>query len=320
MEFEGAVYHVMCRGNRREAIFRVDADRELFLGTVEEVCARTGWRMHALVLMGNHYHLLVETPEPNLVRGMHWFQTAYTARFNARHRMVGHLFAGRYKAIPVDPEDRSYFATVSDYIHLNPARAGLIGSGPLAAYPWSSLKRYALAGRKRPCWMDVATVPGEFGWRDGAADRRLYLARMEERAQEGRNAGDSGALKRGWILGGEDFRDRILEMLEGESSASSREYRRDHGERRAESLLFGGLGLAGLDESDLAELPKGDWRKRVIGHVLKRETSVRLAWLGERLRMGSPSYASRKCSCLSDLENSAEVLALLKRLGSLTCE
>ena len=88
VEFEGAVYHVMCRGNRREAIFRGDGDREMFPGTLEEGCARTGWRVHAFVLMGNHYHLLLETPEANLVRGMHWFQTSYTAHFNARHRLV----------------------------------------------------------------------------------------------------------------------------------------------------------------------------------------------------------------------------------------
>ena len=96
--------------------------------------------------MGNHYHLLLETPEPNLVRGMHWFQVTYTTRFNARHRLTGHVFAGRYKALPIDPEDRGHFVTVSDYIHLNPARAGLSAAGTLAAYPWRSLKWYRATG------------------------------------------------------------------------------------------------------------------------------------------------------------------------------
>jgi REP element-mobilizing transposase RayT len=89
VEFEGAVYHVMCRGNRREAIFHGDEDRELFLETLGEGCARAGWRVHAAVPMGSHYHLLLETPEPNLVRGMHWFQATYTTRFSARHRLRG---------------------------------------------------------------------------------------------------------------------------------------------------------------------------------------------------------------------------------------
>ena len=233
-------------------------------------------------------------------------------------------FAGRYKALVIDPGDRSHFATVSDYIHLNPARAGLSAAGELAAYRWSSLKWYGSARRKRPGWLDVETVPGELGRLDRAVDRRRYVERMEERALEGKEAGDSGALKRGWILGGDEFRDRILEMLEGGGggggSASDRALRRDHGIRRAEALLAKGLEFAGLLESDLARLPKGDWCKRVIGHVLKQKTSVPLAWLGERLRMGSESHTSRKCARLGDLERSAEAGVLMKRLGNLPPE
>ena len=98
VEFEGAVYHVLDRGDRREAIFLDDADREGFLATLGEACQRTGWRVHAWVLMRNHYRLLVETPQANLVVGMRWFQTTWTVRFNRRHRLSGHLFQGRYKA------------------------------------------------------------------------------------------------------------------------------------------------------------------------------------------------------------------------------
>ncbi len=122
IEYPGAVYHVMCRGDRREAIFVEDADREMFLATLADMCGRTGARVHSYVLMSNHYHLLMETPEPNLVAGMKWFQGAYTQRFNARQRLSGHLFQGRYKAIPVDAERPEYFRIASDYIHLNPAR------------------------------------------------------------------------------------------------------------------------------------------------------------------------------------------------------
>ena len=85
--YPGAVYHVLCRGDRREAIFRQDADREMFLATLGEMCGRTGILIHSYVLMSNHYHLLTETPEPNLVAGMQWFQGTYTQRFNARHRL-----------------------------------------------------------------------------------------------------------------------------------------------------------------------------------------------------------------------------------------
>ncbi len=87
---------VLDRGDRQEAIFRDDADRGAFLATLGEACQRTGWRVHAFVLMTNHYHLLIESPQPNLVAGMRWFQTTYTMRFNRRHRISGHRFQGRY--------------------------------------------------------------------------------------------------------------------------------------------------------------------------------------------------------------------------------
>ncbi|WP_136065932.1 transposase [Pontiella sulfatireligans] len=122
VEFEGAVYHVMCRGNRQETIFKTDKDCEIFLDTLEEACDRCGWKVHAFALMGNHYHLLMETPEANLVDGMRWFQGTYTQRFNSLHKVWGHLFQGRYNALLVD-SDGDYFSAVATYIHLNPARA-----------------------------------------------------------------------------------------------------------------------------------------------------------------------------------------------------
>ena len=105
VEYSGAVYHVMCRGNGGQAIFADDLDRGMFLDVLDEVCERCGWRIHAYVLMGNHYHVLLETPEPNLVAGMKWLQGTYTQRYNARHRRWGHLFQGRYKALPVHAEE-----------------------------------------------------------------------------------------------------------------------------------------------------------------------------------------------------------------------
>ena len=98
VEFEGAVYHVLDRGDRRGPIFKDDTVRRRFLETLAEVCQRTSWRVHAYVLMSNHYHFLLETPEANLVAGMRWFQTTWTMRFNTRHRLSGHLFQGRYKS------------------------------------------------------------------------------------------------------------------------------------------------------------------------------------------------------------------------------
>jgi REP element-mobilizing transposase RayT len=152
IEFPGAFYHVLARGNRREAIYRDDEDRRYFLKVLSEACGRTGWRIHAWVLMSNHYHILVETPEANLVEGMKWMQNTYTRRFNVRHGLWGRLFGDRYKSVLVEGEGY-YYQTLIDYIHLNPARARLVNpenGQSVLDYAWSSVAGgYALPPEKR---------------------------------------------------------------------------------------------------------------------------------------------------------------------------
>ena len=157
IQYPGAVYHVLARGDRREDIVHDDSDREMFVATLAEVCKKTGWQVLAWVLMDNHYHWLIRTPQPNLVEGMKWFQNAYTRRFNARHKLWGHLFGGRYRAIPVQASGDGagdYLKTLMDYIHLNPARARMVnarGGKGLLGFRWSSVTQgYATApGKKR---------------------------------------------------------------------------------------------------------------------------------------------------------------------------
>src|SRR6267143_5095116 len=143
IEYSGAIYHVMNRGNRREDIFIDDEDRRKFLTTLEEACQKTGWQVHAYCLMRNHFHLVVETPQANLVTGMKCLLGVYTSRFNRRRQEFGHLFSGRYKALIVDGSGNGYLKTVCDYVHLNPARAKLLAPGQhLRDYRWSSYPRY----------------------------------------------------------------------------------------------------------------------------------------------------------------------------------
>src|SRR5439155_14992333 len=123
---------------RREPIFGDDADRKRFLETLGEACVKTDWQIHAYCLMPNHFHLVVETRNANLVAGMKWFLGTYTSRFNRRHKLFGHLFGGRYKSLIVDGSGNGYLRTVCDYVHLNPARAKLLTpEQSLRAYPWS---------------------------------------------------------------------------------------------------------------------------------------------------------------------------------------
>ena len=136
--------------------------------------------MHAFALMGNHYHLLIETPEANLVDGMRWLQGTYTKRFNARHRQWGHLLQSRYKALVVDPNG-DYFSTVASYIHLNPARAKCfdLEEGGLLDYAWSSYPLY-MKPSKRPEWLDVDRALGNLGLSDRRVGRNFAFACRRE--------------------------------------------------------------------------------------------------------------------------------------------
>src|ERR1051325_5242333 len=156
VQYPGAIYHVMNRGDRREDIFLDDTDRERFLHTLAETGEKTDWQVHAHCLMCNHFHLVVETPRANLVDGMQWFLGTYTTRFNRRHHYFGHLFSGRYKALVVDGSGNGYLKTVCDYVHLNPVRAKLLKPDePLKSYRWSSFPCYLKRPSQRPPWLRV---------------------------------------------------------------------------------------------------------------------------------------------------------------------
>jgi REP-associated tyrosine transposase len=305
VEFAGAAYHLLDRGDRREAIFGDDADREQFLTALGQACQRTGWRVHALVLMSNHYHLLVETPQPNLVAGMRWFQTTYTVRFNRRHRLNGHLFQGRYKSVVVDPEERGYFVTLSDYIHLNPVRAGMISlEERLFDYRWSSYRFYATRDA-RPAWFEPRRVLGELGLEDTLMGRRRYAERMRQRAVEevkGKNTKHYEQLRRGWCLGGPSFRERVLGLIEkaGEKFSRGKEVdgavKRSHGEDEARRLLERGLDYFTLQGTSLTALKRSDPRKIAIARLIRSHTSVSNQWIARELALGHVSSISRYCS------------------------
>lgn len=134
IEFEGALYHVISRGDRQEAIYEDDEDRERFLGVLAEAVARFNWRCHTSCLMTNHYHLLIETPEGNLSKGMRQLNGVYTQASNRRDGRTGHPFQGRFKGILVDKD--SYLLELRRYVVLNPARAGMVRRAQ--SWRWSS--------------------------------------------------------------------------------------------------------------------------------------------------------------------------------------
>ena len=196
IEYPGAVYHVTSRGNARKAIFRDDADRNDFLATLGRVVERFGWLCHAYCLMDNHFHLLIETPRPNLSQGMRQLNGVYTQRFNRRHRRVGHLLQGRFKAILVERD--SYLLELARYIVLNPVRAKLVKAA--VRYPWSSY-RATIGAVRVPDGLTVDWILDQFATRPVTA-RTRYAAFVAEGV--GGNA-PWPQLKGQFVLGGERF-------------------------------------------------------------------------------------------------------------------
>jgi putative transposase len=318
MEYAGAVYHVMDRGDRREDIFVDAEDRRRFLRTLGQACERAGWRVHSFVLMRNHYHLLLETPEPNLSRGMHWLQTTYTVRHNRRHELHGHLFQGRYKAIIVEAEADDYFTTVSSYIHLNPVRARLLRAGQsLGDYAWSSFPAIWGEVRNRPEWLEAARVLGAYGMRDTAGGRRRYRSMMEQRAiSESKSplaaSAEWKSVREAWAIGSEDFRRHLREQFAApERTTEDGACAPLHDEEEAAQLIARGLEL--LRPGDLRSLPKNHAAKVALAAFVKRRTTVTNRWLAEHLDMGSHSHVSRQCQGVTDRPEAAHLLRLLQK-------
>jgi putative transposase len=295
VEYPGAIYHVLSRGDRREDIFLDDVDRQDFLKTLAEACQKTGWQVHAYCLMPNHFHLVMETPGANLVAGMRWMLSSYTIRLNHRHKLHGHVFSGRYKALVVDGSGEGYLRTACDYVHLNPVRAKLVRSEDrLLGYPWSSLGWYLAAPEHRPGWIRVDRLLGEHGiGEDSPSGRRAFEQRMEARRLEAHESAALKSLRRGWFLGGEDFRKQILERMEGQlGEHHSGEMRRETAEMKAERIIAAELRRRGWQERDLANRRKNDPDKLALGNLLRRQTTLSIKWIAARLRLGTSKGAN----------------------------
>ena len=198
LEFPGAIYHLTSRGNARQKVFFTDTDRQLFLDTLTGVVSRYSWICHAYCLMANHYHLLVETPKANLSLGMRQLNGIYTQAFNRRHRRVGHLFQGRFKAILVEKE--SYLLELCRYIVLNPVRVK--GNLKTGSWKWSSYR--ATAGlAPAPGFLQTDWVLGQFGKKRAQAQKRY-----REFVKEGLESRPWEELKGQIYLGSEEFIER----------------------------------------------------------------------------------------------------------------
>ena len=211
IEFAHGLYHVTSRGDGREDIYLEDADRELFLDVLSETGDRFHWVIHAYCLMGNHYHLLIETPDGNLSQGMRQLNGVYTQRFNRKHKRVGHVFQGRYKAIIVQKD--SYLLELARYIVLNPVRAQMVRSA--RDWPWSSYRATADM-QPAPAWLATEPILSTFGQRrtQAAEAYRAFVA-------SGKNQPSPWArLKNQIYLGSDTFVEKMQRKVEAEQDLS----------------------------------------------------------------------------------------------------
>ena len=243
LQFAGAFYHVMGRGNARQPIVVDDHDRRLFLDVLEKAVERYGWVCHAYCLMDNHYHLLIETPTPNLSSGMRHLAGVYTQAFNKRHQRVGHVFQGRYKSIVVDKD--SYLAELARYIVLNPTRAGMT-DGPV--YSWSSYE--STAGlTAAPKLLTTDCLLKEFGSSKKSAQKeymRFIAAGVGDKADES----VLSHVKKQCVLGSETFLHKIASHFSNEAGFREIPKRQRHATRPALSeLIPAGLSKASRNEA-----------------------------------------------------------------------
>lgn len=318
MEFAGACYHVINRGNYRRHLFNGAGAADAFERVLGEAAERFRWRVHAYVVMSNHFHLAVELTEPNLSEGMKWLQGTWIRRYNAFRGLMGRPFQGRYKALLVAPGHA--FAQVCHYIHLNPVRARICEPSQLGGYRWSSLRWFV--SKERPRWLEPATVLLESGdLPDAAAGWKRYRQYLEFLAVDdgARRELSAERMSRGWCLGDHrfksDMRAAVAQQAEGErfrglEPAVVREEREAQWEEQLQAL-------AGAAKIDLGKLSpkKSDAGKAMLAAAMKRSCSVSNGWLARRLGMGQPASASQFARrFMLDARAVARVEALLSRV------
>ncbi|MBW2488635.1 MAG: transposase, partial [Deltaproteobacteria bacterium] len=200
IEYEGALYHALSRGNERGPIVFDDQDRKMFVDCIGQMAERFETDVFAYVLMDNHYHLLFRTPRANLSKCMHWFGVTYTNRFNSRHARSGHLFQGRFKNMVV--ENDAYLLQLSYYIHRNPLRAGMVKR--LASYRWSSYRAYAY-GKAIPAWLNTEMILSQFVNVDDK--HSAYRQHAQRYSKEEQRLWED--LRHGIFLGSQAFSEKI---------------------------------------------------------------------------------------------------------------
>lgn len=311
IEYEGALYHVLSRGNDKQDIFLIDQDRRSLLRTLGQMSERFDVDIFVYVLMGNHYHLLLRTNKANLSKSMQWLGTAYTTRFNVRHSRNGHLFQGRYKSIIV--ENDSYLLQLSYYIHRNPLRAGSVKR--LIDYRWSSYPAYAY-NRGQPEWLNTVLILSQFN----AADKhRSYRENIQKYSDEKRRIWED--VRQGLFYGTQAFTDHIKgTYLQDEPNRDIPAQKQLLNDGEPAELL---RSAAEILECDLRRLKQG--RRITNPDRTNRDLLIYLLWqtgrfsnseIGERFGLTYSSVTRRVDALKNRLEREEELKSRYEELKS----
>lgn len=294
MQFAGACYHVINRGNYRADIFKSEGARAAFEACLFEACEKSNWVLHAYVLMGNHYHLALETPDGNLVAGMQWLQATFANRFNNLRGERGHLFQGRYKSLLV--EEGAPLGHVCHYIHLNPVRAGIIAVGELSDYRFSSYW-YLTRPKDRPGFLQLDAALEDAGeladTKAGWAIYAKYLAWQASEGPAGRNK-SYVSMSKGWALGGQGFKRALVKDHAVAANARAWEATGANEIREAQwlELIERCLRRVGKGREDIIrERKSAPWKVAIAG-FMKQKSQVNNRWLCGHLSMGTPVAVS----------------------------
>ena len=320
LEYPGAIYHVINRGNYRSDIFATAGARTAFMSCLWEACKKSGWRLHAYVLMRNHYHLSLETPKGNLVAGMQWLQATFANRFNRIRGERGHLFQGRYKALLVEPGVA--LGQLCHYIHLNPVRAGVVTVGKLKDFRDSSYWHLWHRAECPPCLRLATALRQAGGLADTPTGHRAYekfLIWQSTQGPVGKNEAYA-SMSRGWVLGSKGFREDLLK--EHAPVPSSRAWEAS-GQREIRQLQWAAalakcLGVLGKSIADTKQDRKSAPWKVAVALYLKQHTQADNTWLASQLHMGSANAVSHYVGILRSKGGSGQVVLdrLTTRIGT----
>ena len=312
IEFEGAVYHVTSRGNELRKIFFSKKDYEKFREYVGEAKEKYRFILHGYVLMTNHYHLLIETPEKNLSRIMHHINSSYTTYTNVKRKRSGHLFQGRFKAIIVDKD--SYLLELSRYLHLNPVRAK-IAERP-EDYPYSSYKTYISA--QGEALVTRSTILEMFTTKEAEA-RKRYKTFVEAALGEEVES-PMKKVYGGMILGGERFIKDVLGkieegQLEKEAVSHRKTLRAPYGAEEVQQAVCKHYGIS---RGEVTSAAAGEVIKICL-YLMKKHTTAHTREIGDLLNMRYAAAAKmyqRFAKELAEDEHLREVVVGLgKRLS-----